>query len=84
MLSITSKILFIFFIFTSSFLYSLNTIEIEEDYKICTLEYSPVCGVDKEETYVTFGNKCLLENSEVFSFSYTGECRDLDFKDFRF
>jgi len=48
--------------------------EEHEEHRICTKEYSPVCGV-KWDQLKTYSNKCMLEKSDA-AFKYTGRCNE--------
>ncbi len=48
-----------------------NLNEFEDNNKICTLEYSPVCGIDE----VTYSNKCMANDVEII---YFGECSNIN------
>ena len=44
-------------------------ITIEENPTVCTMDYTPVCGVDG----TTYGNLCMLNASDI-KLDYSGEC----------
>lgn len=44
-------------------------ISTKTDAKICTMDYTPVCGVNG----ITYGNKCMANKNKI---KYTGECKD--------
>lgn len=44
-------------------------VTLKNDIKICTMDYTPVCGVNG----VTYGNKCMAGINKI---KYTGECKD--------
>jgi len=44
-------------------------ISTKTDAKICTMDYTPVCGVNG----ITYGNKCVADKNKI---KYAGECKD--------
>ena len=44
-------------------------ISTKTDAKICTMDYTPVCGVNG----ITYGNKCMADKNKI---KYTGECKN--------
>jgi hypothetical protein len=45
------------------------TSDIKTEVKICTMDYTPVCGVNG----ITYGNKCMADKNKI---KYAGECKD--------
>lgn len=44
-------------------------ISTKTDAKVCTMDYTPVCGVNG----ITYGNKCMANKNKI---KYTGECKN--------